>query len=59
MVEVYSGLSLVQEVERLRNGRQRHIIEKVRGISGPLFQLGPKRGPEAVWQHTSADRHTA
>jgi len=59
MVEVYSGLSLVQEVERLQDGRQRHIIEKVPEIFGPLFQLGPKMNPERVWQHTSASRHTA
>jgi hypothetical protein len=59
MVKVYSGLSRVQEVERLQDGRQRHIIEKFPEISGPLFQIEPKMNPERVWQHTSASRHTA
>jgi hypothetical protein len=42
MVEVYSALGHVREVERLGDGRKRHISEKAPGTSDPLFQLESK-----------------
>jgi len=59
MIEVYSALCRVQEVERLRTGRQRHFQEKIPGISDSSFQFEPKMDPERVRRHTAAYHHCA